>query len=710
MQPTPPDAAPTADPVVEFIRRDRSTAGFILLGLSAVLLALCAWTVYKAARPAAASADVEKKADDPFTLDAAPLKPKDPARDDYIVGGILAAGGFLVLAGAGAWLLVSVSPPREAQQRAAARALILAVGGLLGALLILAGAAYFYRWSGALDDWLEKGKVKEARFVLFPLLMAVGGAALMFLSAQPARAEERNNSTLRKLVYGANMGLSVLLLFVALVLVNLFLGPRLPNRLDTTAAGFYSLSSGTKEFLGRLSEPVTAYAIMPEGGDRTEDDIRRLLDGVRDASGGKFQVRSVSPVANKSERRALAAKYPVLETNDYGVLLTVGEDEKRHSFIREDEFVRRDPAATRGAEASRSFVGESRLMREMLFLSESEKKAVVYFTQSAGELSLEPAGDEGNPAASATRLKAYLERNYLEVKPLKFDPAAPKVPDDAAVVVVAEPQAPLSEGHVAALRTYMTEPRGGKKGKLIVLASARFGPKDKVLATGLEALLAEFSVRLGDSVVVGEEVRELEPLLQVVLFNPSVVRARHPVAVALGEKASFLAPNWRPVAPIPGGAAFRPQVLLMTLPGRSTWLEDERPRDMNRIINGLNSSPAARAAKQFTDGPRPVAVVVAEGEFGRAAVFGNGLLMSDAASGGGRGESDPITFDLVGGTIDWLRDRPALAIGVESKKYKTFSLPPSADATRGLWFPLLFSLLIVTGLGASVWMVRRRTA
>ena len=48
--------------------------------------------------------------------------------------------------------------------------------------------------------------------------------------------------------------------------------------------------------------------------------------------------------------------------------------------------------------------------------------------------------------------------------------------------------------------------------------------------------------------------------------------------------------------------------------------------------------------------------------------------------------------------MDWLRDRPPLNIGVEAKKYKTFTLPPSADETRGLWFPLLFGLMIVTGL------------
>jgi len=74
------------------------------------------------------------------------------------------------------------------------------------------------------------------------------------------------------------------------------------------------------------------------------------------------------------------------------------------------------------------------------------------------------------------------------------------------VVVVAEPTSPLPPAQVEAIRLYMTEPRADKKkGKLIVLAGAPVRPKGKVIRTGLEGLLLEFNVRLGDRVVVGRE-------------------------------------------------------------------------------------------------------------------------------------------------------------------------------------------------------------
>ncbi|QJW96967.1 Gldg family protein [Frigoriglobus tundricola] len=718
MQSTPgdtPGSNPHAAPgsLVEFIRTDRQTTGYVLAGLSALLLVLAAWTVYKAARPVdAAEPDKPKKADDPFSLDESPVKVKDPGRNDFIVGAVDAVAAFVVTASIAAWWFVTIPPLTEKGQRTQARKLILWVTGELGALLIIAGVWYFYRWSGALTDWLDKGQEKQARWVLFPLLMVVVGDAIVFIGMQPARAEERDNAKLRKLVYGTNVGLAVLLLFEALVVFNVFIGPRLPNRLDVTGDGFYSLSSGSQEFLKRLDQPATLYAILPEGS-RGSDDIKRLLQTCQDVSGGKVQVKIISPVANKGDFKALVAKYPVLEANETGVLVTVGEDEKRHTFIREDEFSQRDPGGAPGADPGRSFVGEARVMRELLFLTENEKKAVVYFTQQAGELALEPSPEgEVGPNASAAKLKTYLERNYLEVKPLRFDPAAPKVPDDATVVVVAEPTAPLAEAHVAALRQYMTEPRGTKKGKLIVLASARYGPKDKVIATGLEGLLAEFGTRLGDRLVMSEVTRELEldPEVAMVIFSPMAQRARHPVAVALGDKSVFVAPGWRPVAAVPGAPTFKALPLLITSPGRANWLEDERPRDLRRIVTELNTSPQIRAMKQLTDNPRPVGVVVSEGESGRVAVFGNGLIISDGIVRQGRDAGDPITFDLMGGTVDWLRDRPLLNFGTEPKKYKTFTLPATADETRGLWFPLLFALMVVTGAGASVYLVRRRAA
>lgn len=732
MEPTPPPADATRQPLVEFVRTNRQNAAYGFLALSVLFLALTGWAILKVSRAPTADAAKDKDKDkekaekpfDPFNPEGAETKVGDPNTGTFIVtavgGGLL----FLVTAAAGVWLLARPPEPGEAQQRTEARELLLAAGAASGMILIVLGIALFYLWADSLTAWLDKNDWKEAKWVLIPLLLVVGGAGLAFVSVQPSRAEERSNASVRRLVYGTNLGLSVLLLFVALVVANIAIGRKLPNKLDTTSSGFYTLANATTEYLARLDQPATAYAIL-SGQSRESEDTRRLLQAFADVPGTKFKVQIVSPTQNKSEINALKGKYPVLKQNDTGVLLTYGEDEKRHTFIREDEFAEQERTPRGQPPGGRNFVAESRIMRELQFLSENEQKAVVYFTQSAGELDITGTGDR-LAGSSARRLKAFLERNYLDVRPLTFDLAAPKVPDDATVVVVAEPQRAYGEPVAAALRSYMTRALpDNRKGKLVVMSSARFDADRKVLKTGLEALLREFSVEMSDRAIYGEETRQVEPEQSVVVFAPPAIRARNPVAVTLGEKAVFLAPNWRPVGAAAATGPLRPLPLMMTLPGRFTWLESEEPRDVNQVMRDFQR-PEVRAAKQLSEQPRVVAVVVSETlpdpqdvpgqppppgrdrrETGRLAVFGDGLLFSDQVAEQNPG-GDPVTFDLLSATVDWLRDRPSLGIGAEAKKYKTYTFPVTADDTRTLWLPFLFSMLLVGGAGAGVWMIRRR--
>ena len=64
--------------------------------------------------PLSAAVETEtQKKEDPFSLDEMPLKPKDPARNDYIVGAILSGAGFLVAVAGAIWILVNVPPLTE---------------------------------------------------------------------------------------------------------------------------------------------------------------------------------------------------------------------------------------------------------------------------------------------------------------------------------------------------------------------------------------------------------------------------------------------------------------------------------------------------------------------------------------------------------------------------------------------------------------------
>ena len=136
--------------------------------------------------------------------------------------------------------------------------------------------------------------------------------------------------------------ISVLLLFAVLLIGNVFASLRVPNRLDTTESGFYTLEDGTRDYLAKLETPVNAYATLPEGGGRAIDDARRLLTAAQEVNPGKFKVKFLSLSLNKDEITRLKGKYPQADLNEYGILLTAGDNEERSAFIRESDLVKQE--------------------------------------------------------------------------------------------------------------------------------------------------------------------------------------------------------------------------------------------------------------------------------------------------------------------------------------------------------------------------------
>jgi hypothetical protein len=708
---------------VEYIRTNRQNVGIVLATLAVLFLG---FTVFLAIKGFRSTPGPEKTPDK--SLKENPLDPQDkpelprtadvPGRGQYHLGWIGCLLAFLITAAWGSWLMAGPSPPTEGEQRTEARYLILGVGGLLGAVLIFVGIVYFYLWSESLSAWLSKGDVSQSMWVIIPIMMIALGAGLVVMAAQPARAEERNNTLLRQLVYGSNLALTVLLLLVVLVVANVLFAIRVPNELDTTSSGFYSISDETRNLLQRLDPPVTAYAVLPDDiAGRHIEDMRQLLVTCEAASNGKFKVKFLGTVANRREVADLQGRYPQLDLiladrmmgQAGAIVLTTGADEKRHVVI---------PVRELFTQRGLGFAGESRLAKELTLLADNQTKPVIYFTQSNGELSIMP-GEQAPDDEKAERLRLYLEKNYLDVRPLTFKPTNPSVPEDAAVVVVAGPKVPFSEPAVAALRKYMTTPQGpdGKKGKLLVLAGAVPGPGGKgVMKTGLEGLLAELNVRLGDKFVYAVPRRQTDELrVPWVRFSPIALANRQPIAVAIQSAQSSLPmPEAREVSPpqLAANQALKPAVLLVA--PDVTWLEDDplplKQEDLENYLRNLFRNDDLMATREMGKN-RPFAVTVSEGTTARLAVYGSSLLVSDLAARDHPPESAPITFDLVGVTVDWLRERPSVAaVNIKDKQYQVYEFPltSSVDDIRLLYLPLALGLLVIVGLGVGVWLIRRK--
>ena len=232
-----------------------------------------------------------------------------------------------------------------------------------------------------------------------------------------------------------------------------------------------------------------------------------------------------------------------------------------------------------------------------------------------------------------------------------------------------------------------------------------------MIKTGLEPLLAELNVELGKQFLYHLPIEfKLRP--DHILAAFTTASRQNPIRQSIARFSRYIQfGSPREVNAIATNPTFQSTPLMASAPEMINWVEEEPILDFAAVIRPMLQSPDRQRAKGLSDQPRSLAVTVSEGSTARAVVYGNSYFASDEAARRTQGEASPLSFDLIGVTIDWLRDRPSIAAaGVESKTYSQyrFPQPASIDTMRILFLPLGLAFLCVLGLGAGVWVIRRR--
>jgi hypothetical protein len=593
-----------------------------------------------------------------------------------------------------------------------ARVTVLTLGGVTGLCVAILGIMLNVQWWDYLTRWLRFGERDGAWKVLLALVTLVAGLAIMFLTLASARSEERSSPVLRRLIYGYNAVLSGILLFLILVVVNTLAFVKLPAMVDSTESGIFKLSDRSKQVLRALEQPTTVYLIMPTDS-YAYDEMKTLLANAQEFA-PRLKVETLSTGLSAGRIRDLAKQYPELVSD--GVLIVHGEGKGASaSFIKSEDIVKDNPMSR---ERSLSFEGEARLMTELSFLSENKQKTVVYFANgNANEFDLNDADPRKDTAIGT--LKRRLESRNYDVRPLKFEVADPKVPDDAAIVVLPNPRQPYTQPMVAALQKYMTE----RKGKLVLLVGVPTERRATAMPeTGLEAMLAGFKVDLAKERILMMPIRVgatviRDPERVLGMMSQAAVNSKNPIAVAfnglpfLFDQSRIVRPSAGP--PTAGDPNMRAETLIETAPGLEVWAEADMQASPRQLAESLQQNPTLRKDKLSND-PLPFAVVVSESaQFGmgesaskpRLAVFGTANFITNPRVDETRG--NPDYFDLFAGTLDWLRERPS-NIGIEPRTYKNYMLSANASGFRLVLLPGILALVAIVGLGAGVWVARRR--
>jgi hypothetical protein len=633
---------------------------------------------------------------------------------------------LFVIAAAGAVFNATIQQLSELE---IVRALLLGLGGLVGFAtfafgLVLPWTTYQSVFAGGVSKW--RG---EPRALVWTGLAVLGGLVLMFASLQLARDVERSSGLMRRLLYGFNAVFGTLLLLAILGLVNVLAYVSVApfsyakQAIDWTGSGIYTISPAMKNLLADLKQPVKVYVMLPRNLEVTQDMVT-LLENCRTYT-NQLTWELVSRDVNRDTIRDLLRRFAIPDTR--GLLLVYGTGEKEaFDFIKEDDLIRR---TSRPGETIRyQLTGEGALLKSLRYLTEGKTHPVVYFLQSEGELSLESAG-RSRDADSVSDLRNRLEQGNYTVKPLELGGKTRSVPADASVVVVARPTRTLDRDAQKALSDYMNG-AGGKKGKLVVLMDV-MAQGAQMVPSGLEALLGEFNVKVGNGRIISLRDETRGTRVEAVA-NPN---SNNPIAEAFapppGRVLFFRFNDARTVDPISapprGGLSFKVDKLLLLSWRMGLWEETDLSKAPAALAEATRNQIQRREnldqiEKRLSRDHLCVAVAVSESqglnipnhppvnqkEVPRMVVFGDAGWVSNEALN--NAAANPFNYYLFASCLAWLRERPDVGLGdTESKERKEYALNVPAGAVSRLEFlPLGLLFLVVVGAGLGVWVVRRR--
>ena len=707
---------------VETVARKRESVSYGLLALGVVMLAL---TIFWAIRWNSGRDQPAPSPTPPADI-AQPegLQPPESPRterSDYLPAAIWGALLAVLLIAAGCiFISRKPAPGREIYET---RLLLLSVGGAAGLLTAMLGFVFAWRWQDELVRWVNLGAIGGAKWVVGALAIFLAGLVLMFFSLQLARAEERKDVILRRVLYGSNAVLTGLLMLLLLAVVNIIVFLKLPDNMISTSSAFKGLSDPSKDLLNGVTDEVKVYVIMPENASiqitRTKSfngvyaDCRALLSACQ-AQNRRIKVVPLSPVTDGDEiRRTMKRlKVPEEQIGHYGLLLGFGKSEDLSAFIPTNELYEGTP---QGAVV---FQGENRLMTELNFLSGGGQRPIVYFTQSNDEPAI---GDDGGKKISIRSMRAlteHLRERKYEVRPLVFERG--KKPDlaEAAMIVVVAPRIPFEQEQLDILAEYLKSKPGGKL--VALLPAFQEVGSTAVSRTGLELLLADYGVTVDEKLrVFSLPNRGIRSPLWVHGTNSAESRqAKHRLSRFFAEEASIPFGNLRPISsskPSPVFGNLMTLNLFETLPGWITYRDTQFTSDPDKIREQLRQEVEMgvdRTAREklVTQRPIPFGVYVAERvedrsglrERPRLLVIGTDWFATDdvAASQG------QVYIAMMGAMLEYMRERPN--IGIEPRALGTYNLPKDPDGISLLVLPIGLVVLGILGLGVGVWVTRRR--
>jgi ABC-type uncharacterized transport system involved in gliding motility auxiliary subunit len=512
-------------------------------------------------------------------------------------------------------------------------------------ICLLVSAALWHFYPGVPAQWLFLGL----------------GVALLLLSLALNAGQARSAMGTRTARYGAGAAVMALLALGIVVAANA-ISVRHHVRWDFTENKRNSVSPQTIQILRTLKAPVNAIAFFRTDtpGKKVAED---LLTQYATYSGGKFTWRLEDP----DRALALARQYGV---ESYGTVVLEGgpAGQTRTEKVLDAE--------------------EEKLTNAIVKITRAGKR-VIYVLKGHGEREI-----GSTDRAGLSQAKEEMEKANYEVKDL-FLARDPKIPEDAAIVMVPGPKTDLFPQELAALDGYIA-----KAGKVFFMAAP-------FQAETTAKYLTKYGIVVDEDVVI-----ELNPLGQVFGVGPFVPVVDqyepHPITRDMAGVMTLF-PLTRSVAPakaLPKGV----QASALAVTSRQSWGETDK------VLFQTGKGQAAPDPNE-KKGPLAMAVVAtvdaqpdpkAEGDAAKKAPKARLVVVGTADFASNQVLSIQGNRNFFLNIVSWLAEEEDL-ISIRAKDPKQNPVVLTSGQSRlVLGLPLLALPGAVVICGIAVIMQRRR--
>lgn len=470
----------------------------------------------------------------------------------------------------------------------------------------------------------------------------------------------------RSLRYGSNAAILIVAVIAIAILVNVLVG--MANvKLDLTTNKLYSLSDVTESELEKLDKDVEIIGLFDEGKVSSDDQFKQVTEllGLYDKN-PRIKVSYIDPDRNPGIIKELDPDDTMdLDNSDFVVKSIVNGNEKKKKLEYYDLFAVQFDQNTfqsyvTGSTAEQGFTGAIRYVS-------SEFTPVVYFTDDHDEIDMD---------SEYTNLKNYLEKNNYLVKKLSLISAA-KIPEDAALLIVASPKKDITLNEREVLDEYLYN--GGKA--IFMFDYLASDPSFDQFNT----LFGKFNLAINyDKVKETDENRHLPN-------DPATIVLNVPVNNIIPQKFNTLLSDSRSVSVLKNVKEYIKTTSLMST--------------SNNAVGEIVSKSRGNDMK----GPLDIAVAV-EYEGGaktsRIIVMGNASFISDSAyKAFGENYNYSMAFFLQ--SMNWMIDQKDEII-VPTKNYENnmFTITQQQTTVVGAALVIILPMLIL-GTGLAVFLRRR---